>query len=74
MTDTLGVLTPLEVVVNLAVPDVNCTGSVNIVDVQLVAGRWGATLGQPQYLYNYDLNGNDEIDVTDIILAANQWN
>ena len=74
MTDTLGVLTPLEVVVNLAVPDVNCTGSVDIVDVQLVAGRWGATLGQPQYLYNYDLNGNDEIDVTDIILAANQWN
>ena len=74
VTDTLGVLTPLEVVVNLAVPDVNCTGSVDIVDVQLVAGRWGATLGQPQYLYNYDLNGNDEIDVTDIILAANQWN
>ncbi|MCB0198584.1 MAG: hypothetical protein KDI03_00810 [Anaerolineae bacterium] len=73
VTDTLGVLTPLDVAVNLAVPDVNCTGSVNVVDVQLVAGRWGATLGQPEYLYEYDLNGNDAIDVNDIIIAANHW-
>ncbi len=55
-------------------PDVNCSGAVNIVDIQLVAGRWGATLGQPEYLYEYDLNGNDEIDVNDIIIAANHWN
>ena len=74
MVDTLGVLTPLDVVVNLAVPDVNCTGSVNVVDIQLVAGRWGATLGQAEYLYEYDLNGNDAIDVNDIIIAANHWN
>ena len=74
VVDTLGVLTPLDVVVNLAVPDVNCTGSVNVVDIQLVAGRWGATLGQAEYLYEYDLNGNDAIDVNDIVIAANHWN
>ncbi|MEZ4770838.1 MAG: C25 family cysteine peptidase [Caldilineales bacterium] len=73
VTDTLGVLTPLDVVVNLAVPDVNCTGNVDVIDVQLVAGRWGATLGQPEFVYQYDLNGNDEIDINDIIIAANLW-
>lgn len=74
VTDSLGVLTALDVAVNLAAPDVNCSDSVNVVDIQLVAGRWGATPGQPEYLYQYDLNGNDAIDVNDIIIAANHWN
>lgn len=74
VTDTLAASTSLSATVNVAVPDVNCSGAVNIVDIQLVAGRWGAILGQPAYLYEYDLNGNDEIDVNDIIAVANHWN
>ena len=73
VVDTLDVTISLSATVNIAVPDVNCTGNVDIVDIQLVAGRWGAILGQPEYLYEYDLNGNDAIDVTDIIIAATAW-
>ena len=71
--DTLAASTPLSATVNVAVPDVNCSGNVDIVDIQLVAGRWAATLGEPEYLYEYDLNGNDAIDVNDIIIAAGHW-
>lgn len=74
VVDTLNVTTPVSATVNIAVPDVNCSGNVDIVDIQIVAGRWGTTLGQPEYLYEHDLNGNDEIDVNDIIIAANHWN
>ena len=74
VSDTLAASTPLSASVNVAVPDVNCSGAVNIVDIQLVAGRWGAILGQPAYLYEYDLNGDDAIDVNDIIAVANHWN
>ena len=74
VVDVLAASTALSATVNLAVPDVDCSGAVNVVDIQLVAGRWGAILGQPEYLYEYDLNGNDAIDVTDITIAANHWN
>lgn len=74
VVDVLAASTALSATVNLAVPDVDCSGAVNVIDIQLVAGRWGAILGQPEYLYEYDLNGNDAIDVIDITIAANHWN
>lgn len=74
LEDTLGSLTSLQASVNLAVPDVNCSGDIDIVDIQLVAGRWGSILGQPEYLYQYDLDGDDQIGVTDIVIAATLWN
>ncbi len=72
--DTLGVITPLSVTVNLAVPDVNGTGDVDIADIQQVAARWPLPIGNPGYHPRYDLNADDVIDVLDIIAVANAWN
>ena len=72
--DTLGVITPLSATVNLAVPDVNGSGDVDIADIQQVAARWPLPIGNPGYHPRYDLNADDVIDVLDIIAVANAWN
>jgi hypothetical protein len=46
---------------------------VDIVDIMLVANRWGASEGQPNYDAHYDLDLNGQIDVADIMLVAAQW-
>lgn len=71
--DGLGGIHPLSATIDVAVPDVDCSGSVNIIDVQTVAGRFGKVLGNPQYHARYDLDGNDVINVSDIIIAAQSW-
>ncbi len=71
--DGLGATIALQAAVNAAVPDVDCDGDVDIVDIQLVAALWGAALGDPAYHPRYDLNGDDVIGVADIILAAQRW-
>ena len=53
--------------------DVNCDNKVDIIDIQLVAGRWGAKLGDPQYDPLYDIDDNDKIDIIDIQMVAGQW-
>ncbi len=73
LRDELGQLTPLAAAVNLAVPDVDCSGAVNILDVQRVAGRWGAASGDPGYDPRDDLNGDDVIGLPDILIAASHW-
>ncbi|MBE2233288.1 MAG: hypothetical protein IAE85_07330 [Anaerolinea sp.] len=68
------VVTPQTVTVNLAVPDVNCSGSVTVADIQETSARWVSPLGSPTYHPRYDLNADDAIDLLDIILAAEAWN
>ena len=72
--DEIGVITPLSAAVSLAVPDVNCSGDVDIADIQQVAARWPLPIGNPGYHPRYDLNADDVIDVLDIIAVANAWN
>jgi len=74
LRDQLGQTTALAASVSLAVPDVDCNGVVDIVDVQSLAARWDATQGDPAYHPRYDLDGNGVIDVRDIIVVANRWN
>ena len=73
LRDELGQATPLAAAVNLAVPDVDCSGAVNILDIQRVAGRWGAAIGDPGYDPRADLDGDDQIGVWDVIIAASHW-
>ena len=73
LRDELAQLTPLTAAVNLAVPDVDCSGAVNILDIQRVAGGWGAAAGDPGYDPRADLDGDDAIGVLDIIIAASHW-
>ncbi len=47
--------------------DVNGSGGVDIVDVQLVAGAFGTNVPA------YDFNGNDIVDVFDIQTVAERW-
>jgi hypothetical protein len=47
--------------------DVNGSGGVNIIDVQLVAGAFGMDIPA------YDFNGNGSVDVLDIQAVADHW-
>ncbi len=66
--------TPQSLLVNLVTPDVDCSGSVTVADIQQVAARWGAQAGDSLYHPRYDLNADDVIDVLDITAAAQVWN
>lgn len=66
-------VTPLAVTVQPALPDVNCDGRVDIVDIQQVTAAWGAAQGDPAYHPRIDLNGDDQIDLLDVVIAAQAW-
>lgn len=68
-----GVTTSHLAVVGLVVPDVNCSGSVTVADIQLVAARWGSQAGDPAYHPLFDLNADDAINVLDITAVAQVW-
>ena len=53
--------------------DVDCDGDVDIVDIQLVAGRWNCSCGDPCYDPRYDIDDDCDIDIVDIQRVAGQW-
>ncbi|MBP6016337.1 MAG: N-acetylmuramoyl-L-alanine amidase [Candidatus Promineofilum sp.] len=53
--------------------DFDCNNVVDIFDVQQVAGRWGATAGQPGFDVKYDVVPSGEIDIFDIQKVASVW-
>lgn len=73
LTDAWGNTLGRAAAINLAVPDVNCDGVVNIIDVQSVALRFGALPGDPWYDPHYDLDADGVIGVLDITLVASRW-
>lgn len=51
--------------------DVNCSCTVDIVDLQEVGSRWHSPAGE---LYRRDdLNHNGTIDIGDVMVATGQW-
>jgi len=50
--------------------DINGDGSVDIIDITLVALSWGTTPGHPRWDARCDLDGNNEINIIDITLVA----
>jgi hypothetical protein len=46
---------------------------VDVVDIMLVASRWGSSVGDPEYDARYDLDGNGTIDTADVMLVAARW-
>ena len=73
LTDFWGHTLALTARVNLAAPDVNCDGRVNILDVQAVARRFAAQAGNPLYDPQFDLDGDDRIGALDVMLVASRW-
>jgi hypothetical protein len=67
-------ITPQTTLVNLVVPDVDCSGSVTVADIQQVAALWGTLAGDGLYHPRFDLNADDAIDVLDISAVAEVWN
>ena len=53
--------------------DVNGDCAVDIVDIMLVAVRWGTRVGDANYDPYYDLDHDGDIDIGDIMLVAVQW-
>ena len=47
---------------------------VNVVDIQLVAGKWNSVVGDPKYDPKYDVNSDGKINIVDIQLVAGKWN
>jgi hypothetical protein len=39
----------------------------------LVAGRWNSSMGDDDYDLIYDLDGDGDIDIVDIMLVAVHW-
>jgi hypothetical protein len=48
--------------------DVNQSGFIDIVDIQMVTGAWGET-DSP-----YDFDGNGVVDIDDVLAVASRWN
>jgi parallel beta-helix repeat protein len=53
--------------------DLNNDGSVNILDLSLVAGHFGQTNTHPQWNVTADVSTNNEIDIYDIVFVASRF-
>jgi hypothetical protein len=53
--------------------DIDGDGDVDIVDIMLVASRWGCRCGDACYTSACDLDGDCDIDIIDILLVAGRW-
>jgi hypothetical protein len=53
--------------------DLNGDCVVNIVDIMLVAARWGAHVGDANHNSSYDLDHDGDVDVVDIMEVAAHW-
>jgi hypothetical protein len=53
--------------------DINGDCAVDIVDIMLVAARWGAHIGDANYDPYYDLDHDGDIDIVDIMEVAAHW-
>jgi hypothetical protein len=63
-----------QVMVATGLPgDMDADCDVDIVDIMLVASRWGSTSGSANYDARYDLDSDGDIDIVDIMSVAAHW-
>lgn len=53
--------------------DVNADGHVNTLDLLAFAGTWDKRPGQPGYNARCDLDGNNTVNVVDLLILADDW-
>ena len=53
--------------------DMNGDCIVTVVDIMLVASRWGTYIGDIRYDGLYDLDNSGNIDIVDIMIVATHW-
>jgi len=70
-----GIGNKIHVLLQCADVDTDC--DVDVVDIQLVSGRWNSRRGDSRYDARYDLDnqcqGDGDIDIVDIQICAGQW-
>lgn len=54
-------------------PDVNGDGTVDILDLAIVASLYGMSKGNPRYDAEADLDQNDEINISDLAIVARNF-
>ena len=63
-----------QVTVTDSIPgDLDGDCDVDVLDIMIVAGHWGALQGQPQYDPACDMDSDGDVDVVDIMLVASHW-
>jgi len=77
VTDTVPETIPVDLQdgqVTVSIPgDLNGDCVVDVVDIMIVASRWGAVEGEPRYNPACDMDNDGDIDVVDIMLVASRW-
>ena len=68
-----GVPITLTVLPRTCLGDFDGDGSVSVADIQRIAYRWNARVGQDLYDPQYDGDGDGDIDVSDIQQIAYRW-
>jgi hypothetical protein len=53
--------------------DINADGTVNILDLMILAASWQKQAGQRGYDLRADLNGDNRVDVFDLQIMAAHW-
>ena len=53
--------------------DFDCSCVVDVADIMEVASRWRCQLGDECYDETYDLDGDEDIDIVDIMLVVTRW-
>jgi hypothetical protein len=53
--------------------DVNIDGTVNMIDIQLIAKHYGTKTGDPNFNAGCDVNFDGEINIADLVIAARHF-
>ena len=53
--------------------DIDGDGTVNMVDLLILAQGWGLATGQPNFDPDCDLNADGAVDVIDLLILADNW-
>jgi hypothetical protein len=72
-TPSLPTQTPTPTLMPALPGDLDGDCDVDVVDIMLVASRWGSTAGDASYDARYDSDSDGDIDVVDIMTVAAHW-
>ncbi len=67
-------ITELEIPANCFFANLDCSDTIDIVDVQALLNIWGTGVGGCRYNPHFDINDDGDINIIDFQAILNQWN